>query len=195
MLLWLSFIQDALEVLYLARSFFELLIMKKWLLFIGFFVLTTTIMAQRNSSFLLGAKGGLVTGNTQELFSYSASIEMIYLYTVSNEFKLGGKSAVYNYFGSGRIFELPGGEIRETADERVGLLAVNALYTFPDEHIGVGLDLGYAFVISTDGGDGMLYEPKVIYDTDRFLFSVGYQSILSDDIGIDSFQLGVAYKF
>jgi len=111
---------------------------------------------------------------------------------VGDSFMVGGNIGFMNYFGD--EFDFPGGTI-EVEDVQFLPVAASAMYAFGDGGFGLGADLGYAVGINDGNEGGLMYEPKVVYNTESIMFSLGYQGISNDGDSFESVQLGAIYKF
>ena len=69
------------------------------------------------------------------------------------------------------------------------------MYLIGESGFGLGADFGYAVGIDDGNDGGMMYEPKLVYNTETLLFSLGYQSISVEDFDVNSIQLGAMFKF
>ena len=137
----------------------------------------------QDSTMKVGAHLGLPTGDTKEVSNLNLGADFTYLWSVSKDFKAGFNTGVTAY--------LP----KEQGDTAI-FLPINAAaeYSF-SENIFVGLDFGYAIGLAPSGVDGgLLYLPKVGYQTEKFDITLGYKGISRDGSAVNSINLGFAYK-
>ena len=127
-----------------------------------------------------------------DLSSFGVGLEAMYLHPVSDEFMVGGSIGYTTYFTDDIEFL---GQSVEVDDVAFLPVALKAIYSFGDSGFGVGADVGYAVGVNEDNDGGIMYEPKVVFNTEMLLFSVGYQGISNDGDSWDSIQIGAAYKF
>ena len=137
----------------------------------------------QDTTMKVGAHLGLVTGDTKEFYNLNTGADFTYLWSVAKDFKAGLNTGITAY--------LP----KEQGDT-VLFLPINAAaeYSF-SENIFVGLDFGYAIGLAPSGVDGgLLYLPKVGYQTEKFDITLGYKGISRDGSALNSINLGFAYK-
>jgi hypothetical protein len=149
----------------------------------------------QDSTMKVGAHLGLPTGDTKEVSNLNLGADFTYLWSVSKDFKAGFNTGVTAYLPKEQTISF--GTISTTVKGDTAIfLPINAAaeYSF-SENIFVGLDFGYAIGLAPSGVDGgLLYLPKVGYQTEKFDITLGYKGISRDGSAVNSINLGFAYK-
>jgi hypothetical protein len=166
--------------------------MKKLLLSAAFVALGMGISNAQEGGFAAGIKAVVPMGDFADFSSFGIGAEVMYLHPVSDKFTLGG-SVGYTTFFTDDIEFL--GTTLEIDDVAFLPIALKAMYSLGDSGFGLGADVGYAVGINKGNDGGLLYEPKLVFNTDMLLFSVGYQGVSNDGDSLESIQIGAAYKF
>ncbi|MGB3591411.1 MAG: hypothetical protein WBA16_06950 [Nonlabens sp.] len=160
-----------------------------FLLFGLFMILPFTSKAQYDYDFFTaGVNVSLPIGVPADIADFGLGIKAMYLRDLVGKWQVGGTVGYDRYFAD----NVEGPEID---DFEFATASVTGLYRIGDKGFGIGGDLGYAFGISDNVGDGGLsYEPKVYLETTNFVFSFGYRSVLIEDDSFDSVALSATYK-
>lgn len=153
----------------------------------------------------IGAHVGMPMGDAKDAVVLNAGADFTYLWEVADNFKAGfgtGISAympkeqeITTYNFDPNTFALVTSTQKVKGDTSL-FIPINgtAEYSFT-ENIFAGVDLGYAIGIAPDGVEGgLLYQPKVGYQTEKFDVFVGYKNIAQDGFTISSINVGFAYK-
>ena|SRR5690606_2772016 len=157
------------------------------------------ITSAQEGGFKAGVNVGMPMGDTSDVASLAIGAEVAYMFPISDEFQIGA-SVGYLTFMAKEVNEVDdlgidtGNKVKP--DNAAFLpIAATAQYSF-SENIFVGADLGYAMGLSPDGNDGgMLYQPKVGYQTEKFEVYVGYRGIATEGTATSSIGVGFNYKF
>lgn len=143
----------------------------------------------------VGAHLGLPTGDIKEYSTLNLGADFTYLWSVSEDFKAGFNTGITAYLPKEQTISV--GTFSTTVKGDTALyLPINAAaeYSF-SENIFVGLDLGYAIGLAPSGvKGGLLYLPKVGYQTEKFDITLGYKGISQEGSPNTSINLGFAYK-
>jgi hypothetical protein len=143
----------------------------------------------QEGGFRAGINVGMPMGDAGDAYSLTLGAEVGYLWEVADGFKAGA-SVGYSTFMVKSEYEDLGGESAAFLP-----IAATAQYSFTD-NIFAGLDLGYAMGMAPEGNDGgMLYQPKVGYQTETFEVFLGYRGISTEGTATSSIGLGFNYKF
>lgn len=166
--------------------------MKKLLLVAAIAVFGMGVSNAQDGSFGIGLRAAVPIGDAGDLASFGVGLEAMYMHSLSDEFMVGGSLGYTTYFTDD--VEILGATV-EVDD--VAFLPINlkAVYSFGDSGFGLGADVGYAVGMDDGNDGGLLYEPKVVFNTETLMFSLGYQGIAVEDNSWDSIQIGAAYKF
>lgn len=147
----------------------------------------------QDGKFKAGVNVGLPMGDIKDSYSLTIGVDAAYTWQVADKFSAGVTTGYAHYMG--KTVDL--GILGEVKFEDAGFipLAGTAQYSFTDNFFG-GLDLGYALGVSPSGNNGgLLYQPKVGYQTEKFEVYGGYKGISVDGGTFSSINLGFNYKF
>ncbi len=142
------------------------------------------ITSAQDGGFKAGVNFGLPMGDISDATSFAIGVDVAYMFSVSDQLQVGATVGYATYMA------------KEEGDDFAFLpIAATGQYAFTD-NIFVGADLGYAMGLSPDGNDGgMLYQPKVGYQTEKFEVYVGYRGIATEGTATSSIGVGFNYKF
>lgn len=149
----------------------------------------------QDSTMKAGVHLGLPTGDVKEGYSLNVGADFTYLWNVSKDFKAGFNTGITAFLPKEETIDLGFTTVTYKGDT-VLFLPINASaeYSF-SENVFVGLDLGYAIGIAPSGQEGgMLYLPKVGYQTEKFDITLGYKGITREGSTASTINLGFAYK-
>lgn len=160
--------------------------MKKFLLTIAMVAFGFAANAQ-DGEFNAGVNLGLPIGDASDFYSFSAGVEVNYLFSVSDDFKVGPSVGFTNYFGK----EVGGVDVDSASFlplAAAGRFAVSDKFT-------LGADLGYGIGISPDGNDGgFYYRPMVGYAiSEGIMLQASYSAVNTDAITMSNIGLGVMF--
>jgi len=141
--------------------------------------------------FNAGISAGLPMGDAGDFTTFGISLDVNYLWEVSEEFDAGITTGYQHYFGDsvdilGTTFDF----------EDFGFLPIAAAARYSvSEKFTVGADLGYALGVSPDGNDGgFYYAPKIQFGvTDSLDIVFAYRGVSLDGGSFDSITLGVEF--
>tara|TARA_B100000809_G_C14725472_1_gene382972 strand:+ start:56 stop:553 length:498 start_codon:yes stop_codon:yes gene_type:complete len=149
------------------------------------------LLSVNAQNFNAGVSAGLPMGDAGDFTTFGVSLDVNYLWEVSEEFDAGIASGYQHYFGdsvtiSGTSFDY----------EDFGFLPIAAAARYAvSEDFTVGADLGYALGLSPDGNDGgFYYAPKVQYGvSDSLDIVLAYRGVSLEGGSFDSITLGVEF--
>lgn len=146
------------------------------------------LASAQEGGFKAGVNVGLPMGDTGDVASLAIGAEVAYLWEVAEGFKAGA-SVGYTTF-------MLKSEVKDAGFDNPSFIpiAATAQYSFTDNIFG-GLDLGYAMGMNEGNDGGMLYQPKVGYQTETFEVFLGYRGISTEGTATSSVGVGFAYKF
>jgi hypothetical protein len=146
----------------------------------------------QEGGFRAGINVGMPMGDTSDVASLAIGAEIGYLWEVADGFKAGASVGYLTFMA--KEIDTPLGKY--TPDDAAFLpIVATGQYSFTD-NIFAGLDLGYAMGMAPEGNDGgMLYQPKVGYQTETFEVFLGYRGISTEGTATSSIGLGFNYKF
>tara|TARA_R110002012_G_scaffold180393_1_gene346182 strand:- start:2506 stop:3006 length:501 start_codon:yes stop_codon:yes gene_type:complete len=166
--------------------------MKKTLLIAVLIILGIGKSNAQDGELALGLKSAFPISDFSRYSSLGIGAELMYLNSVSNQFLIGGSLGYTTYI----IDDLK--ILGQTIEgENISFLPINfkAMYLLQGSKFALGADLGYAVGVNDGNEGGLLYEPKLIFNNNTLLLSVGYQGITNDGDKINSVQVGAAFKF
>ena len=146
----------------------------------------------QEGGFQVGFNAGIPMGDAKDGYSLAYGFDVAYLMPFGDKFKAGGTIGYASFMG--KEIEILGQNF-DLEDISFVPIAATAQYSFTDNIFG-GLDLGYAVGVAPSGIDGgLLFQPKVGYQTEKIEVYTGYRSISVEDGSISSFNVGLNYKF
>ena len=174
--------------------------MKK-LFLTGALALFGLMNAQKTESGIrLGVNAGIPVGDFGKFTTFTAGVDLAYLYPLAENFRLGVATGYSHYFGKKTKTDLILVTLKnEVPDVGIIPVAATAEFTLGDSNVFLGADLGYAFFTGSDLGDAtgaFYYQPKLGYAVDKkhdLYFS--YKGFARDGGNIGSVNLGYAYNF
>ena len=174
--------------------------MKK-LFLTGALALFGLMNAQKTESgFRLGVNAGIPVGDFGKLTTFTAGVDLAYLYPLAENFRLGVATGYSHYFGKKTKTDLILVTLKnEVPDVGIIPVAATAEYTFGGSNVFLGVDLGYAFFTKKDcknENGSFYYQPKLGYSFDKkhdLYFS--YKGFTRNNISAGSINLGYAYNF
>ena len=174
--------------------------MKK-LFLTGALALFGLMSAQKtDSGFRLGVNAGIPVGDFGKLTTFTAGVDVAYLYPLAENFRLGVATGYSHYFGKKTKTDLILVTLKnEVPDVGIIPVAATAEYTFGGSNVFLGVDLGYAFFTKKDfknENGSFYYQPKLGYSFDKkhdLYFS--YKGFTRNNISAGSINLGYAYNF
>ena len=174
--------------------------MKK-LFLTGALALFGLMSAQKTDSGIrLGVNAGIPVGDFGKLTTFTAGVDVAYLYPLAENFRLGVATGYSHYFGKKTKTDLILVTLKnEVPDVGIIPVAATAEYTFGGSNVFLGVDLGYAFFTKKDfknENGSFYYQPKLGYSFDKkhdLYFS--YKGFTRNNISAGSINLGYAYNF
>ena len=160
--------------------------MKKLFLTIAVIAFGLVASAQ-DGQFNAGVNLGLPVGDSSDFYSFSAGVEVNYLFSVSDDFQVGPSIGFTNFFGK----EVGGFDVDSASFlplAAAGRFAVSDQFT-------LGADLGYGIGISPDGNDGgFYYRPMVGYSiSDNIMLQASYSGVSVNGGTFSNIGLGVMF--
>ena len=154
-------------------------------------VVFTFSKLQAQDGFSIGTHLGI---STVESYDLNYGLDANYVKEVSDGLKVGGALG-YTVFSGNTISNTFSDLVGEVKIEDAGFLTLagTARYSLSNAFF-VGADLGYAIVTSSDGKGGILYQPKVGWQTDSIDLYGYYKGISRSGSSIGAFGVGFAYK-
>lgn len=150
------------------------------------------ITSAQEGGFKAGVNVGMPMGDIKDGYSLAIGVDVAYMWSISDEFQVGATVGYSTYMA--KEYDFMGVKIKP--DNAAFLpIAATGQYAFT-ENIFVGADLGYALGMAPSGMDGgMLYQPKVGYQTETFEVYAGYKGISVTGGTFSSIGVGFNYKF
>jgi hypothetical protein len=174
--------------------------MKK-LFFTGALALFGLMSAQKtDSGFRLGVNAGIPVGDFGKLTTFTAGVDVAYLYPLAENFRLGVATGYSHYFGKKTKTDLILVTLKnEVPDVGIIPVAATAEFTLGDSNVFLGADLGYAFFTKKDfknENGSFYYQPKLGYSFDkRHDLYFSYKGFTRNNANAGSINLGYAYNF
>ncbi|WP_033960567.1 outer membrane beta-barrel protein [Psychroserpens jangbogonensis] len=149
-----------------------------------------------------GLNGGVPIGDAGDFYTFTFGLDVTYLFLeVSEDFQVGAATGYSTSSGDditspsitfGGV-TIPGVTVEIDSFDYIPLAAAGR-YSLSEAFI-LGLDLGYAIVM-TDGADsGLYYRPMVGYNfTEDLQATLSYTGVSQDGTNFSSVLLGVSYK-
>ena len=174
--------------------------MKK-LFLTGALALFGLMSAQKTESgFRLGVNAGIPVGDFGKFTTFTAGVDLAYLYPLAENFRLGVATGYSHYFGKKTKTDLILVTLKnEVPDVGIIPVAATAEFILGDSNVFLGVDLGYAFFTKKDfknENGSFYYQPKLGYSFDKkhdLYFS--YKGFTRNNISAGSINLGYAYNF
>ena len=174
--------------------------MKK-LFLTGALVLFGLMNAQKTESGIrLGVNAGIPVGDFGKFTTFTAGVDLAYLYPLAENFRLGVATGYSHYFGKKTKTDLILVTLKnEVPDVGIIPVAATAEFTFGDSNVFLGADLGYAFFTKKDfknENGSFYYQPKLGYSFDkRHDLYFSYKGFTRNNANAGSINLGYAYNF
>jgi hypothetical protein len=174
--------------------------MKK-LFLTGALALFGLMNAQKTESGIrLGVNAGIPVGDFGKFTTFTAGVDLAYLYPLAENFRLGVATGYSHYFGKKTKTDLILVTLKnEVPDVGIIPVAATAEFTFGDSNVFLGADLGYAFFTKKDfknENGSFYYQPKLGYSFDkRHDLYFSYKGFTRNNASAGSINLGYAYNF
>lgn len=174
--------------------------MKK-LFLTGALALFGLMSAQKTESGIrLGVNAGIPVGDFGKFTTFTAGVDLAYLYPLAENFRLGVATGYSHYFGKKTKTDLILVTLKnEVPDVGIIPIAATAEFTLGDSNVFLGADLGYAFFTKTENGadsGSFYYQPKLGYSFDkRHDLYFSYKGFNKNSANAGSLNLGYAYNF
>ncbi len=174
--------------------------MKK-LFLTGALALFGLMSAQKTESGIrLGVNAGIPVGDFGKFTTFTAGVDLAYLYPLAENFRLGVATGYSHYFGKKTKTDLILVTLKnEVPDVGIIPVAATAEFTFGDSNVFLGADLGYAFFTKKDfknENGSFYYQPKLGYSFDkRHDLYFSYKGFTRNNANAGSINLGYAYNF
>ena len=167
----------------------------------GALALFGLMSAQKTESgFRLGVNAGIPVGDFGKLTTFTAGVDLAYLYPLAENFRLGVATGYSHYFGKKTKTDLILVTLKnEVPDVGIIPVAATAEFTLGDSNVFLGADLGYAFFTKKDfknENGSFYYQPKLGYSFDkRHDLYFSYKGFTRNNANAGSINLGYAYNF
>ncbi len=174
--------------------------MKK-LFLTGALALFGLMNAQKTESGIrLGVNAGIPVGDFGKFTTFTAGVDLAYLYPLAENFRLGVATGYSHYFGKKTKTDLILVTLKnEVPDVGIIPVAATAEVTFGGSNVFLGADLGYAFFTKKDfknENGSFYYQPKLGYSFDkRHDLYFSYKGFTRNNANVGSINLGYAYNF
>ena len=174
--------------------------MKK-LFLTGALALFGLMNAQKTESGIrLGVNAGIPVGDFGKFTTFTAGVDLAYLYPLAENFRLGVATGYSHYFGKKTKTDLILVTLKnEVPDVGIIPVAATAEVTFGGSNVFLGVDLGYAFFTKKDlknENGSFYYQPKLGYSFDkRHDLYFSYKGFTRNNTNAGSLNLGYAYNF
>jgi len=174
--------------------------MKK-LFLTGALALFGLMSAQKTESGIrLGVNAGIPVGDFGKFTTFTAGVDLAYLYPLAENFRLGVATGYSHYFGKKTKTDLILVTLKnEVPDVGIIPIAATAEFTLGDSNVFLGADLGYAFFTKKDfknENGSFYYQPKLGYSFDkRHDLYFSYKGFTRNNANAGSINLGYAYNF
>lgn len=150
--------------------------------------------------FRLGVNAGIPVGDFGKLTTFTAGVDLAYLYPLAENFRLGVATGYSHYFGKKTKTDLILVTLKnEVPDVGIIPVAATAEFTLGDSNVFLGADLGYAFFTKKDfknENGSFYYQPKLGYSFDkRHDLYFSYKGFTRNNANAGSINLGYAYNF
>ena len=150
--------------------------------------------------FRLGVNAGIPVGDFGKFTTFTAGVDLAYLYPLAENFRLGVATGYSHYFGKKTKTDLILVTLKnEVPDVGIIPVAATAEFTFGDSNVFLGADLGYAFFTKKDfknENGSFYYQPKLGYSFDkRHDLYFSYKGFTRNNANAGSLNLGYAYNF
>ena len=157
----------------------------------------------QDGQFNIGANFGLPVGDASDVASFTLGVEVNYLFSVSDDFKVGPSLSYVHYTGKEvditQGISLPGLDLGSLGtvdldDSGFLPLSVAARYNVSDS-FAFGLDLGYAIGVSPEGNDGgFYYRPLIGYHiSEKIMLQATYSGVSVEGGSFSNIGLGVMF--
>lgn len=174
--------------------------MKK-LFLTGALALFGLMSAQKTESGIrLGVNAGIPVGDFGKFTTFTAGVDLAYLYPLAENFRLGVATGYSHYFGKKTKTDLILVTLKnEVPDVGIIPVAATAEFILGDSNVFLGADLGYAFFTKKDlknENGSFYYQPKLGYSFDkRHDLYFSYKGFTRNNANAGSINLGYAYNF
>ena len=174
--------------------------MKK-LFLTGALALFGLMNAQKTESGIrLGVNAGIPVGDFGKFTTFTAGVDLAYLYPLAENFRLGVATGYSHYFGKKTKTDLILVTLKnEVPDVGIIPVAATAEFILGDSNVFLGADLGYAFFTKKDlknENGSFYYQPKLGYSFDkRHDLYFSYKGFTRNNASAGSINLGYAYNF
>ena len=174
--------------------------MKK-LFLTGALALFGLMSAQKTESGIrLGVNAGIPVGDFGKFTTFTAGVDLAYLYPLAENFRLGVATGYSHYFGKKTKTDLILVTLKnEVPDVGIIPVAATAEFILGDSNVFLGADLGYAFFTEKDlknENGSFYYQPKLGYSFDkRHDLYFSYKGFTRNNANAGSINLGYAYNF
>lgn len=148
-----------------------------------------TIYSQQINS---GAHFGLPVGNASESSRFALSLDLYYLFELSESFRLGAGTGYTHTFGD---FATVNGFTVEADDVQYIPLAASFRFDLPS-NVCLGSDIGYGIGVNQDNSGGIYFSPRVQYRLFGPVQAVlAYRGLYLDNGSWDLISLGLEFTF
>ncbi len=161
------------------------------------FVFAVFAMSNLNAqgNFNAGVNLGLPIGDAGDGWTFNVTVDLSYLWEVSDGFDAGIATGFSHSFGDSETYDFgEGGSVTLDVDD-VQFLPIAAAARFNvSDKFGLGADLGYAIGINDGNDGGFYYAPRAYYSvSDSMDIVFAYRGVSLDGGSFDVLTLGVQF--
>ena len=134
---------------------------------------------------------GIPVGEVSDSYSINLNLDFVYLYEVTNKFKIGAIAGYTHFVGDS--FKAPGVNVKVND---AGFLPIGITSRFiASNKSTLALDFGYAIGFSRGLSGGVFFAPKLYYNLSKtFDAFVSYKSIAVSNYDFGAICFGVEFK-
>jgi hypothetical protein len=161
--------------------------MKKVVLVVAFALIGFVVQAQEG--FKIGVNAQLPVGDAADVYSFGLSLDLLYMFEVSESFDIGITTGFSNAFLKS--------EFKDFGDPAQFIPIAAAARFKASEDFSIGADLGYALGINEGNDGGFYYRPMVGYDVSemaQLTLSYSGVSVKDADFTFSTINLGVLFS-
>lgn len=155
-------------------------------------VLAFSFASAQEGSFKAGVNLNMPMGDTADLASFGFGVDAAYMWPIADQLQVGASVGYLTF--SAKEIDLGEGEKFKPDNASFIPIVATGQYSFSDNFYG-GLDLGFAMGMNEGNDGGMMYQPKVGYQTEKFEVFLGYKGIATEGTATTAISLGFNYKF
>ena len=145
--------------------------------------------AQAQDGFKLGVNAQLPVGDAADVYSFGLSLDLVYMFEVSESFDAGITTGFSNAFLKS--------EFKDFGDPAQFIPIAAAARFKASDDFSIGADLGYALGINDGNDGGFYYRPIVGYDiSENAQLTLSYSgvSVKDADFTFSTINLGILFS-